>query len=167
MSKYKYPYSILYNAKQHSIGNWNDLSTSTICGCYHCKKIFLSNSIYDWIGIDGRSMDHATALCPFCGMNSVIAESASYPLKTDFLESMYHYWFRNEKQEQMELQLYKNIRLVRVLVFRDNKSRRSMEFFGSVFCGDLDNYCTEPFVFSSEKCYYRADKSFHPWRKNL
>lgn len=103
MRKSKYPYTILYNAKQHSIGNWNDLSTSTICGCYHCKKIFLSNSIYDWIGIDGRSMDHATALCPFCGMNSVIAESASYPLKTDFLESMYHYWFRNEKQEQMEL----------------------------------------------------------------
>ena len=98
MMKPKYPYSVLIAAKQHSISNWDDLSRSTICGCYHCRKIFLSNEIHDWIGMDGRSADSATALCPFCGMNSVIAESSSYPLKQDFLSHMNKYWFRDENR---------------------------------------------------------------------
>ncbi len=98
IAKPKYPYNILIDARRHSIKNWGDLSRSTICGCYHCGTIFLSNEIYQWVGLDGKSADDATAICPFCGMNSVIAESAAYPLKKDFLEYMKGYWFKNENQ---------------------------------------------------------------------
>ena len=96
MIKIKYPYSTLIDARKHSVNNWGDLSRSTLCGCYHCGNIFLSNSISEWIGMDSRSMDDATAICPFCGMNTVIAKSSSYPLQKDFLEHMNRYWFKDE-----------------------------------------------------------------------
>lgn len=88
IAKPKYPYSTLIEAKRHSVRNWADLRRSTICGCYSCGTIFLSNEIYDWIGLDGKNPDNATAICPFCGINSVIAESSSYPLKKEFLDYM-------------------------------------------------------------------------------
>lgn len=99
--KPKYPYSVLINARKNSSGNWSELCRSTICGCYHCGHIFLVNEIYDWIGLDGRNADRATAICPFCGVDSVIPESSEYPLQKDFLEVMKDHWYKEEKEETL------------------------------------------------------------------
>ena len=37
--------------------------------------------------------DNGTALCPHCGIDSVIGESAGYPLAREFLKKMNRCWF--------------------------------------------------------------------------
>ncbi|MCK6628712.1 MAG: cytoplasmic protein [Anaerolineae bacterium] len=60
---------------------------STICGCFYCLHIFRPGEILDWI--DGSQ----TALCPKCGIDSVIGSNAGFPVTTEFLEKMQMYWF--------------------------------------------------------------------------
>jgi len=58
------------------------------CGCFYCKAIFRSTEIRDWIE------DKAgTAVCPHCGIDSVIGESSGFPITPEFLERMHRYWF--------------------------------------------------------------------------
>ena len=97
MAKPKYPYSMLINAKNCSMHNWGELSRSVSCGCYRCGTIFLSKDITQWIGLDKNNADNATAVCPFCGSESVIPKSSSYPLNKDFLDHMKKYWFKDDE----------------------------------------------------------------------
>jgi hypothetical protein len=60
------------------------LEDSDICGCFYCKRMFHPDKIVEWID------DEQTALCPKCGIDSVL------PLKVadfDLLNEMYSYWF--------------------------------------------------------------------------
>lgn len=58
------------------------------CGCFCCLKIFDPKEIQSWIkGTSG------TALCPYCGVDSVIGEYSGYPITTEFLKKMQQYWF--------------------------------------------------------------------------
>ena len=98
MAKPNYPYSMLIDARRHSHGNWDDLNRCMQCGCYSCGTIFLSNDIYNWIGLDARNIDNATAICPFCGANTVIPDSSVYPLKKDFLEYLKNYCMKEESR---------------------------------------------------------------------
>ena len=59
------------------------------CGCFHCMKIYDPKEIVDWI-----SDTEGTALCPYCGIDSVIGESSGYPITEEFLLEMNSYWFR-------------------------------------------------------------------------
>ena len=58
------------------------------CGCFYCMKIFDQKEITDWI------KDPAgTAVCPYCGIDSVIGQHSGYPITKEFLEKMKRYWF--------------------------------------------------------------------------
>ena len=57
------------------------------CGCFYCKSIYDPREITEWID------RHDTALCPRCGIDSVIPDTKEYPLTTAFLKKMYHVWF--------------------------------------------------------------------------
>lgn len=46
------------------------------------------SEITEWIEDEG-----GTALCPYCGIESVIGENSGYPLTRDFLAEMHQYWF--------------------------------------------------------------------------
>ena len=59
---------------------------SEICGCFYCLRAFKPDQINEWT--DGGR----TALCPECGIDSVIG-SESYPITKDFLKAMYERWF--------------------------------------------------------------------------
>ncbi len=43
---------------------------------------------------DEDSEDEVTAICPYCGIDSVIGESSGYPINKDFLEMMRKHWFQ-------------------------------------------------------------------------
>jgi len=58
------------------------------CGCFYCCTIFSPTEIEDWI--DNASN---TALCPYCGIDSVIGESSGFPITKEFLKKMNTYWF--------------------------------------------------------------------------
>ncbi len=71
------------------------LKGDKVCGCFYCLKIYSPTEIHEWIREqDGdKSSDKYTALCPYCGIDSVIGESAGFTLTNEFLAKMREYWF--------------------------------------------------------------------------
>ena len=57
------------------------------CGCFYCGSIFEPSKITEWIDED------TTALCPSCGIDSVIGSASKFPITPDFLKRMQSYWF--------------------------------------------------------------------------
>ena len=58
------------------------------CGCFYCLAIFDPSEIVEWI--EDKS---GTAVCPHCGIDSIIGESSGFPITIEFLEKMEQYWF--------------------------------------------------------------------------
>jgi hypothetical protein len=68
-----------------------ELFTSEQCGCFYCLDIFPVEAIDDWTdSVDGVGQ---TALCPRCGVDSVIGSVAGFPIERWFLERMRQRWF--------------------------------------------------------------------------
>ena len=77
-------------AHEYSSYNYEAFRNDTACGCFYCGKIFSYAEINDWTPEPDGSK---TALCPYCGIDSVIGESSGYPITEEFLEEMKKYWF--------------------------------------------------------------------------
>ena len=75
------------NAHICSSGNREQLSKSKKCGYFYCLKIFEPKLIVDWCD-NGQ-----TAICPFCGIDSIIYDNKTYPVSSELLEQMKRYWF--------------------------------------------------------------------------
>lgn len=73
----------------HKWSGWNrsDLKKSDLCGCFYCLEVFPPNEIQDWTD------DGDTALCPKCGIDSVIGSVSGYPIQREFLSKMHDHWF--------------------------------------------------------------------------
>ena len=80
---------IIIAAHRYCTSNKTMLKKDNVCGCFYCMKIFDPQEITDWI----RDGDGMTALCPSCGIDSVIGESSGYPITEEFLREMNEYWF--------------------------------------------------------------------------
>lgn len=63
------------------------------CGCFYCRRIFHSSEITEWIIADTPIDRRGTALCPYCGVDSVIGESSGFPITDEFLSAMNKRWF--------------------------------------------------------------------------
>lgn len=63
------------------------LRNSKVCGCFYCLEIFPSSEIENWTD------DDDTALCPKCGIDSVIGSVSGYPIERAFLQRMHDHWF--------------------------------------------------------------------------
>lgn len=63
------------------------VQASERCGCFYCLKVYQPSEIREWID------QGSTALCPHCGIDSVLPEAAGYPLTQQFLKQMESYWF--------------------------------------------------------------------------
>lgn len=79
----------LREAHKHSLSNRDALRKSVLCGCFYCLKRFPPTEIREWI----HDKEGQTALCPFCGIDSVIGDASGYGIETAFLEDMKKYWF--------------------------------------------------------------------------
>ena len=76
-------------AYQFSTNNQKQLEQSSICGCFYCGKIFNPIEITQWL-----SEKSGTAICPHCGVDSVIGESSgSFHITEQLLKCMHQYWF--------------------------------------------------------------------------
>jgi hypothetical protein len=63
------------------------LMASDICGCFYCLRTFAPDTISVWV-THGQ-----TALCPKCGIDSVLGSASGYPISESFLRDMQKYWF--------------------------------------------------------------------------
>jgi hypothetical protein len=79
-------------AHRHSASHRTEVLSSPSCGCFHCLAVFAPSEIRDWVdaGADGVGK---TALCPRCGIDSVIGSNAGMALDERFLSQMHEFWF--------------------------------------------------------------------------
>ncbi len=77
----------LLEAHKHSSNNSKEISDSNMCGCFHCENIFSPQEITEWID------ERKTAICPICGIDSVIGSASLYPITFTFLSKMRNFWF--------------------------------------------------------------------------
>jgi hypothetical protein len=74
-------------AHQHSSQHRDEILASAQCGCFHCCAAFPPEQIVEWTDDDG------TAVCPRCGIDSVIGDRSGFPVSRAFLSSMRAHWF--------------------------------------------------------------------------
>ena len=70
----------------------NEILNSEICGCFYCCQIFSSDKIIEWHGEDENGIEQI-AICPKCGINSVLGSASGYPINSKFLKMMHEYFF--------------------------------------------------------------------------
>ncbi len=75
-------------AHRYSANNRDALQHDKLCGCFYCLKIFSPTEISEWV-----KDTSGTAICPYCGVDSVIGEGCGYPITEKFLKEMHRYWF--------------------------------------------------------------------------
>lgn len=92
-SKQHARYRYLERAHNKSSNHKPELENDQRCGCFYCLKIFNPVEIKEWI-VDEISIDwQGTAICPYCGVDSVIGESSGFPITYEFLKEMQGCWF--------------------------------------------------------------------------
>ena len=84
----KYTQDIITDSHKHTIRHKTEILQSDTCGCFYCVTTFRPREIIKWTD------DEQTALCPNCGIDSVIGEKSGYPVADiDYLKQMNSYWF--------------------------------------------------------------------------
>ena len=79
----------LEQAHEHSINNKVEIKKSEFCGCYHCKKIFKSTEVKDWL----KDKNGDTVKCPYCSIDSVMGDASGYLITEELLNKMNKKWF--------------------------------------------------------------------------
>jgi len=79
-------------ASSYSRYNKMELENDEECGCYYCLKIFSPSKIEEWC-LESPGGEEVTAICPHCGIDSVIAKSSGYPITVDLLTAMHKFAF--------------------------------------------------------------------------
>jgi hypothetical protein len=74
-------------AHVHCCNNREELSQSSLCGCFYCLAIYAPAEITEWVG------EEKTAMCAKCGIDSVIGAASGYPITVEFLKRMKDHWF--------------------------------------------------------------------------
>ena len=82
---------------RYSSHNRHLLETVPCAGCFYCRAVFAPSEITDWV--DGTPSgpeeldDGVTALCPRCGIDSVLPGEAGIAITPELLAQMNDYWF--------------------------------------------------------------------------
>ena len=86
-------------AHKHCSMHRAEVEASGVCGCFHCLAVFSPGVIEEWTDFPQTLEDGSetglgcTAICPYCGIDSVIGAASDYPVTRDFLRQMNKHWF--------------------------------------------------------------------------
>lgn len=86
---YKLDIFELKSAHKESSYHRHILRDSDICGCFCCLDKFDYKNIEYWCD------EENTALCPTCGVDSVIGSASGFPITHEFLSAMKEFYFGN------------------------------------------------------------------------
>lgn len=75
------------SAHQFCKSHRKQIEASDRCGCFYCLSVFLPVEITEWVDLD------TTAVCPKCGIDSVIGSASNMPVNPEFLSKMNEHWF--------------------------------------------------------------------------
>jgi uncharacterized Zn finger protein len=78
----------------HSISSDNKalIGESEQCGCFYCGRIFPSTDVKQYVRKSRKDPQPTTALCPHCGIDSVVSDNA-VELNIAMLVEMRERWF--------------------------------------------------------------------------
>ena len=79
-------------AHKSSSQHRKQIEESSLCGCFHCLGTFAPSEVTEWVDEDKDGIGQ-TAICPKCGIDSVIGSKSDSPLTRDFLVRMRLHWF--------------------------------------------------------------------------
>jgi len=86
----KYTRDFLENAHKGCSSHKDEIIGSELCACFYCQETFTPNEIDEWI--EEIIVKGETAICPKCGIDSVL--SSKFPiLDKQFLSEMNTFWF--------------------------------------------------------------------------
>ncbi len=77
-------------AAQLAFKNRVAVEKSETCGCYYCGGIFPGGDVKEYT--DGG----LTALCPRCGVDSVLSSAQNVAVCEDTLKKSHDFWFRGK-----------------------------------------------------------------------
>ncbi|HEV2555454.1 MAG TPA: cytoplasmic protein [Bosea sp. (in: a-proteobacteria)] len=80
-------------AHRHSSQHREEILASEACGCFYYLTTFPPAAITEWTDAHELCPEGNTALCPKCGIDSVIGSESGYPVTEEFLRSMEQHWF--------------------------------------------------------------------------
>jgi len=80
-------------AHEHSSRHRDEILRSELCGCLYCLRVFSPGEIGEWIDEDEAANIGTTAICPHCGIDSVIGSMSGFPIEKEFLRRMKKHWF--------------------------------------------------------------------------
>jgi hypothetical protein len=84
----KYDNDYLEFAHKSSSSHKIEILAANLCGCFYCKQTFLPNEIEEWL----EEIIGETAICPKCGIDSVL--SSKFPVSDKlFLAAMHKNYF--------------------------------------------------------------------------
>lgn len=83
----------LRRAHSYSSNHKAVLQNDKLCGCFYCLEIFEPNKITEFLEGDNDCDRNGTAICPHCGIDSVIGESSGFSITKEFLNAMNKAWF--------------------------------------------------------------------------
>ena len=79
------------NAHDHCSNNRSEVLASSGCGCFYCLGRFKPSDIAEWV--NERDDGQQTAICPLCGIDSVLGDASGIELSDEFLKEMNAFWF--------------------------------------------------------------------------
>jgi hypothetical protein len=82
----------LLAAHDRSSNHRAEVMGSISCGCFCCCQTFAPTEITEWTD-DDKDGQGQTAICPRCGVDSVIGSKSGIDISQDFLSRMSDYWF--------------------------------------------------------------------------
>jgi hypothetical protein len=89
----KYPVDDLIAAHKHSSGHRAAIEGSVLCGCFYCESVYPPTTVVEWTD------DGECAVCPQCGIDSVIGDASGLPISDPaFLHEMNLHWFSAVKE---------------------------------------------------------------------
>lgn len=80
----------------HHHCGWHEaeILSSERCGCFDCLSLFPPSAITEWIdeSADGPRGPGKTAVCPHCGMDTVLPQHTAYTLSPALLTQMQRHY---------------------------------------------------------------------------
>ena len=93
----KFSKAKLKAAHEHCVLHEAELKQSDRCGCFCCLEEFPPSDITEWTQDENvpAGKTGVTALCPQCGIDSVIGSASGYPITQPFLTAMKNHFFES------------------------------------------------------------------------
>ena len=82
----------LHEIHTHCTANRKEVEASSRCACFYCQEVYCASEVYDFI-VEPSLDFKETALCPRCGVDTVIGDATGIPFYKELMEKLHQHYF--------------------------------------------------------------------------